>query len=188
MNDSNPPRELLLGTAGWARVDWVTAYYPDDLPEDWRLDYYANDCDCLLLDRRDRAAMDAEDLADALDELPDGFRCFVVLEDGERPADVGLLARLEASRCVLLVDRVDPTYSRLAQWAAIGADTWLAADDNGGLVRWTVDAGDLRALRALRVRAEALDPRVTALVVDGPGADPGRIGELRKLLELMGKA
>lgn len=32
-----------LAAFGWERKDWLAEYYPEDLPEDWHLDYYANE-------------------------------------------------------------------------------------------------------------------------------------------------
>lgn len=40
---STSQHRLLLGTRGWDHADWVSAFYPDDLPADWRLAYYANE-------------------------------------------------------------------------------------------------------------------------------------------------
>ena len=46
MRNGNVERRLLLGTQGWQRAEWIGSYYPADLPPDWRLAYYANDCGC----------------------------------------------------------------------------------------------------------------------------------------------
>lgn len=185
MTDVNPPKELLLGTAGWARPDWAAPYYPDDLPADWRLDYYANDCDCVLLTPDDWGSLDAERFADQLDELASTFRCFVQLHGGTDPGDVAFVRGLDARRVVLLVDRVDPSFTTLPQWPLRAADSWCDPHGPGCVVRWVIDGFDLRALR---LRVGVLDPRACALVIDGPHADPGRIPELRTLLELMGRA
>ena len=185
MTDINPPRALLLGTAGWARPAWAERYFPGDLPADWRLGYYANDCDCVLLSPEDWQSLDTDGLSGQLDDLPQGFRCFVRLPDGLRPVDVAFLRRPGARRLVLLVDRIDPSFAALPQWTRQATDTWC--DPQGGLcvVRWVIDEFDLRGLRR---RAESLDARAGALVIDGPGADPGQIAELRTLLELLGRA
>ena len=185
MSDVNPPRELLLGTAGLARSAWAARYYPVDLPVDWRLGYYANDCDCVLLTADDRSALDADGLAEQFEDLPPHFRCFLQVSGAPAVADRGFLRRLDRHRTVLLVDRVDPQYPDLVQWPAADPDTWCAPAGDACVVRWFVDAADLRGLRA---RAEALDRRASALVIDGPDAGPERIRELRTLLELMGRA
>ena len=185
MTDVNPPKALLLGTCGWARAAWAADYYPDDLPADWQLDYYANDCDCLLLEPDDWRSLDVEGFAAQLDELPPAFRCFVLLRDGQRPADVAFARVADVQGLVLLVDQVDPTFGALPQWPAQAADTWCDPQSGACLVRWRVGAFDLRDLR---MRAGSLDARAAALVIDGPAGGPGHIAELRALLELMGRA
>ena len=185
MTDVNPPKALLLGTAGWARAAWASDYYPDDLPADWRLGYYANDCDCMLLAEEDWQSIDADEFAEQLEELPSAFRCFVQLPARLKRADAAVIDRLDARHAVLLVDRVDPSFDALPQWPAQADDTWCDPDDGVCVVRWGVDEFDLRGLRQ---RAESLDARAGALVLDGPQAHPGNIAELRTLLELLGRA
>lgn len=34
--------DLLVGMVGWDRDEWVGGFYPDDLPQDWRLGFYTN--------------------------------------------------------------------------------------------------------------------------------------------------
>jgi hypothetical protein len=36
------PEPILIGTRGWDRPDWTGGFYPEMLPDDWRLGYYAN--------------------------------------------------------------------------------------------------------------------------------------------------
>lgn len=33
---------VLIGTEGWQHEAWLGSFYPEDLPEDWQLDYYSN--------------------------------------------------------------------------------------------------------------------------------------------------
>jgi len=40
---------LKIGARGWRHPRWAGAYYPDDLPEDWQLSYYANDFNVVLV-------------------------------------------------------------------------------------------------------------------------------------------
>lgn len=46
-----------VGARGWACQD----YYPDDLPEDWQLDYYANEFSVLLVPRARWAGWGSDD-------------------------------------------------------------------------------------------------------------------------------
>ncbi len=85
----------------------------------------------------------------------------------------------------MLVERPDPDYARFSQWVLQEAGFWVDPDAGRGLMRWSLDRVDLRDWRA---RADRLPGSLSALVLDGPGANPGRIRELRTLLELMGRA
>ncbi|WP_024851295.1 hypothetical protein [Hydrogenovibrio kuenenii] len=40
---------LLVGTRGWLHQSWNKNFYPDDMPEDWRLDYYNQYFKALLI-------------------------------------------------------------------------------------------------------------------------------------------
>ena len=40
---------LLIGACGWSHSGWATDFYPQDLPSDWRLSYYANEFPVVLL-------------------------------------------------------------------------------------------------------------------------------------------
>lgn len=39
----------LLGAIGWDRPAWIGAFYPDDLPPEWRLNYYNTAFECVYL-------------------------------------------------------------------------------------------------------------------------------------------
>lgn len=40
---------LTLAAYGWSPANWASAFYPDDLPTDWRMAYYANEFRRLLI-------------------------------------------------------------------------------------------------------------------------------------------
>jgi hypothetical protein len=185
MTDFSAPDRLLLGTVGWQRADWLAGYYPADLPPDWRLAYYANDCGCVMLPTAGWCAVAAAGLRQALDEAPDHLLLFVEAPRAGRLYDCPNLDLFAARNAVLLVDRPDPGYRLHPQWVAQGPDLWVDSDSGARLVRWTSGLSDLRALRA---RAAGMSGRTRALVLDGAAASPGAVAELRTLLELMGKA
>jgi len=181
----NVKGRLLLGTVGWERADWLRGYYPHDLPAEWRLAYYANDCDCVLLPGEAWCTGDREGLEQAIDETDDRLRLFVEMPEVPPDHVRSRLATFPPDRTVLLAAAGSPGRPGYRGWQAQGPDTWVDGDSGALLVRWSLAAFDLRDLRA---RAERLDRRVRALVLDGPGADPGRIPELRRMLELMGRS
>lgn len=176
---------LLLGTVGWDRPDWRVDYYPPDLPAAWRLAYYANDCGCVLLPAAGWCGPRQPALARALDDAPDHLLWLLEVPPGGRPDDCEALARYAGRQVILLVERADPECRAHPQWVARGPDLWVDGASGGRVLRWSMDAFDLRELRA---RAAHLDADCRALVLDGAGASPGRVAELRTLLELMEKA
>lgn len=44
---------LLIGACGWSFPGWTPHFYPDDLPEDWRLGFYANEFPVVLVTHRE---------------------------------------------------------------------------------------------------------------------------------------
>ncbi|MBU1666349.1 MAG: hypothetical protein KKG92_13255 [Gammaproteobacteria bacterium] len=42
-------KHAFLGAAGWDRPEWSDAFYPSDMPEEWRLTYYNTQFDCVFL-------------------------------------------------------------------------------------------------------------------------------------------
>ena len=185
MAEPSAARKLRLGTVGWQRDSWLQDYFPDDLPEDWRLSYFANDCDCVLVQADAWRDGPGEELAAQLPETPPTFRCFLQLPAHLSPAGEGLLDLFDAQRTILLVEHIDADFDRLAQWQAAGPDRWRDPASGDELVRWSPAGTDLRAMRRL---AEQLDAAARAVVLDGPSASPAGIPELRTLLELLGRA
>lgn len=184
-DDTNPPPRLSLGTVDWQRDDWLSSYYPDDIPPDWRLAYYTNDCDCVMLPAQHWHGRDIEAMVEQVEAAPASLRCFIGVEPGDAGRLAPLLEALGPGRAVILADREDASFGSLPLWVAAGCDRWHDRDSDAALVRWTDYSGDLRAARA---RAEALDPAATALVVDGPQASPDGIQALRTMLQLLGRA
>ena len=176
---------LLLGTTGWRRPDWDQAYYPEDLPPDWHLAYLANDADCVLLPESTWRVASAPGWLAQLDEAPPELLFLLRLEQPADPVARAALARFAGHRVILLVDRPDPRLDDFEQWPGLGPDAWSAAGGTARLLRWRIDTFDLRRLRAQA--AEAIEgPPLIGVVLDGPGADPGRLAELRLLFELLG--
>jgi hypothetical protein len=177
---------LLLGTVGWVRPDWLAGYYPEDLPQDWRLAYYANDCGCLMLTAAQLPAAIAEGLRDQLEEVGESLTCLLDI-DAAGPAVDDLIADLVGNGAgnLILLSRGDtPSLHGLPVWRYSAPDQWVAPDATGSAVRWHLDGFDLRVLRE---RATGLPADSRFLVIDGPSATPARIRELRTLLELLGR-
>lgn len=184
--DISAEHRLMLGTVGWSRPDWDAGYYPPDLPPAWRLAYYANEADCVLLDESAWRAAQTPAWREALAEAPAGLAFFLRLDGEPDPAARRAMECFADRRVALLVERPCRGTLPCAQWRRTD-DGWLSPGGEARLVLWRIDRFDLRALRA-QAAALAGDPPAVALVLDGPGANPGRLAELRTLCELLGLA
>lgn len=78
-------RNVSVGAYGWRHSHWSGSFYPEDLPvsadEDWRLSYYSNEFNCVLVPADYWLGLngknDAIDCHHWLDEVNDGFQFLV---------------------------------------------------------------------------------------------------------------
>jgi hypothetical protein len=115
---------VLVGASGWQYAAWRGAFYPDDLPEDWQLSYYATRFQAVWLP----AAL-WQDASDAtwgawLHDTHDGFH--FVLEPAAAPTPAServLLATADwQARHVWWLDEA-PDLRQLAQRIGQHAET-----------------------------------------------------------------
>ena len=74
------PALLLLGARDWDFSGWVGDFYPDDLPESWRLAYYANEYDAVLVPEPRWAISLAKEIRAWSEDVGEGFRFFLELQ------------------------------------------------------------------------------------------------------------
>lgn len=92
--------ELPVGALGWEHPAWVGDFYPDDLPPEWRLTYYANEFPLLLLPGEAWRTADRERLRGWCEDVSERFR-FVLDVSGIGPDAGTTLGQLQACRCAL---------------------------------------------------------------------------------------
>ena len=152
------------GARGWDHPEWVgPSFYPDELPPEWRLSYYAHFFGCVLVSAAAWRAAGAAGAASWLADTPAGFR--FLLESGE---GVRVVAAVLGARC-----------------AGIVGDDGRAEGASGTEVIWIDASPDLRAL-AGEVRRRSAGAGEVLLVERG--ADFGRLAEAATLLAVMGLA
>lgn len=72
-------QEVFIGARGWLHPVWDEKFYPEDMPEEWRLDYYSNEYKVVLVP----AAQWREAGADATewrDEVFEDFRFYFEID------------------------------------------------------------------------------------------------------------
>ena len=178
--DSNHQR-LLLGTREWQRPDWVDRYYPPDMPPEWRLAYYANDADCVLLPEATWADP-APDLDEQLDEAPENLLFF--LESAQQPMAYDVFEQRFRDRPAVVLTGNAPLPSDIPRWTADPTGGWRDPESGGVLYRLGLAEFDLRALRR---DVESLSPRIAVLILEGVAASPAQLGEVRTLIDLLGR-
>ena len=91
----------LLGAIGWDHAAWNGAFYPDDLPAEWRLNYYNTLFECVYLPYATWHSTPLETLQAWHHTSLDQFR-FVLEPPPDPNADTALLAAL-GDKAVLAV-------------------------------------------------------------------------------------
>ena len=61
--------EVRVGCYGWQWSQWERSFYPEDLPEDWQLDFYANYFRTVLVPHSQWLSADEEELEGWLDSV-----------------------------------------------------------------------------------------------------------------------
>lgn len=69
--------DVLMGAYGWLHLGWQNNFYPNDLPQDWQLAYYANEFSMIVIREQEWAQI--EDIAALREDCPADFRFVVEL-------------------------------------------------------------------------------------------------------------
>ena len=70
--------DVVVGARGWLHERWMESFYPEDIPEDWRLGFYANEFNTLLVPWSQWRESVAE-LEEELDDTADDFHLYLEL-------------------------------------------------------------------------------------------------------------
>jgi len=79
------PTSMEIAAYGWQSPAW-NGFYPDDIPDDWRLDYYANEFYAVVVPWAAWRRADDEVLLGWQGQVPDGFLFYWELPPGEEVA------------------------------------------------------------------------------------------------------
>jgi len=172
---------LLLGFSGWPLV-WPD-YFPEDLPKDWRLAYYSNDADALVLSADELHAIDAEDLEEWCDDLPDYFR-FYLKVDALADVSAEHLEILGEHLGAFLLPESAAKSENERSWVAMGDGCW-GASGQPLLAFLNYEQTDLRSMREL---LQKLPKDLEALILNREISDPRSLTELKTLTQLLGVA
>jgi len=73
-------KSIVVGACDWDHPQWRKTFYPEDLPEDWRLSYYANEFSAVLVPQEKWQSEEA-DFEQWAEDVPEGFRFYFLSDD-----------------------------------------------------------------------------------------------------------
>jgi hypothetical protein len=158
-------------TRGWDRHDWIGAFYPADLPENWRLSYFATTFHAVLVPLALWHRADPDVLAQWALDVPEGFGFYLETTPGAPDPHQRRLAEPLGPRFRGWVTQARGQTPDLPAWRP-GGGALLARQAPEDLIATPKAALSwLTALAADAGRQEAL-----AVLTDGP-ADGLRLWE-----------
>ncbi len=96
-NTELTPSGLRVGAYGWQHPHWMGSFYPEDLPTDWQLGYYANEFSTVLVPAQYLEAEDC-DIEQWLDDVHEAFRFYLQVPTA------GMSLRMFEQQCAQLGD------------------------------------------------------------------------------------
>lgn len=174
MSEGTRAAGLRVGARGWEHESWSPGFYPEGLPPEWRLTYYANAFRAVLIPSDRLAASDAAEVARWAADVDPGFAFYAELDPLGREADLAAW-----------VERLGPLGDRLAGLVLTPACGGLSASRIASLAgRWP-----LAWLEAPGGGVRAAAPRVWRPGQEGGGCvgllddAPRGPRELRRVIE-----
>ncbi|MBT8440131.1 MAG: hypothetical protein HKP55_07320 [Gammaproteobacteria bacterium] len=191
---------MRIGTIGWLFESWDNSYFPEDIPQDWKLGYYANDLSAVVVPEALWEQADFEELEEMAEEVHEDFGFYFQIktywpsvEEHERLkmlfADnyFGFLVDCEPEKAPSVVNDRDFIFpAGIFPGAGCSWSLLEQAGSNDCVIRITAES-DLRQLKQqFEQLASTVDFNRDALIlVDLPEPRPDFIRQLRTLLELM---
>ena len=76
-------KSLEVGAFGWQHAGWIDTYYPEDLPEDWRLDFYSHHFNVILMPETEWLHVSEDEIRQWLEDVKEGFQFFFAINDAD---------------------------------------------------------------------------------------------------------
>ena len=71
------PPQPCIGACSWQHAQWQDEFYPEDMPDDWRLAYYANEFLTVMVPQDQWSAAGSEEYRSWMEECAGDFRFFL---------------------------------------------------------------------------------------------------------------
>jgi len=194
-----------LGAYGWRQTHWSGTFYPEDLPmaddDDWRLAYYSNEFNAVLVPADYWLGAQGADCEAWLDSVHAGFKFFVQCQAGMLDsfslADLtAALKKLSPQLSALVFLGEEQSMSVSAKQPFIELAELLQVevfDLAAGKPDFLLLEDDLSDLRASRAAVEQFVEQTednasgeATIIVDHAQLQAGDLSKFRSMLEIMG--
>ncbi len=191
MPDNRPVFHILA--VGWDHPAWQGSFYPDDLPEDWRLTYYANEVPGVLVPQALWCKADEAQVESWIDDVGEEFRFYLALEGGGGDCDPVDVANLLGDNLGgVVVDSVEETTRTggIPRFTLATKGQPLSEKVSPAYCLTAESLGDLRAQRVLleSLAEQAPEGADVLLFIEGERMDMAVLNDLRQLAQLLGLA
>ncbi len=173
--------QVLIGARGWLHPGWQGHFYPDDLPQDWQLTYYANEFSMVVI--REQEWEQVENIATLRKDCAEDFR-FVVelpvsLSEEKLSMHIERLRQL-GKQCAGVIIHADQ-----ANVCTLLPETIPCYIEGNSLIKIQTGAS-LKELRALMERALQMQASSPVLfVVEGEPPDVELLRNAKIMFELL---
>lgn len=194
-------KTINLGAYGWRHAHWSGTFYPEDLPvddgEDWRLSYYSNEFNAVLVPASYWLDEQSADCVDWLDSVPENFQFFVECH-ASMLASISLVDLTRALKQLLpqlsalvFLDSgpslPESLFKPLLKSLDVDVISLVSGTENFALIE-----DDLTDLRSSRVRVEQfatqldINSEEATLIISHPQLQVANLSKFRAMLEIMG--
>jgi len=161
---------LETGSIGWRHEGWKDSYYPDDLPEDWQLEFYSHLFRIIALPCSDWLNASAEDVEQWREDASDEFAFFLLLDRADRIEEqieklthLGILFSDSLLGIVVMQDQInlsDSVLNELSERFRVIIDSEKILPDNNRVsVCWRPDRETTQASVAILTSEQSEKPR-----------------------------
>ncbi len=176
---------IRVGVYDWAHFATDDGYYPDDLPEEWRLGYYANEFETACIRLTAQMLQQTDDL-EWLEDLAPGFRLYF-----DTPPEISRKSELLPQLNIFKTVISESAIATQAHFVDVAACCWTPQSQKTSAFALLPGNADIKAYRRwieqwMEPAAQKDSQQEAFLWLQGAQARYSRLSEIRSLVELMG--
>ena len=123
---------VLIGSLGWSFPDWDVSFYPEDIPDDWKLTFYANEFSAVVLPEAVWSGDEFSDIAEMVDELDESFKVYCLVET----------SLPDAEQITQIKEGLDQYFAGFIVKSAVNVDSFDLSMHESFLLHYGVEFGD----------------------------------------------